>query len=87
MKNFELIRQKLKVIEEKDAVRNFQPPVSGELVMETFGIAPGREVGIIKDSIKEAILEGEIHNDFDEAFQLMLTKAKELGLTPVKGWS
>ena len=87
MKNFEVVRNKLSEIEEKDAVRNFQPPVSGELIMETFGIAPSREVGLIKDAIKEAILDGEIHNDFDEAFRFMLKKAKDLGLSPVKGSS
>jgi poly(A) polymerase len=85
MKNFRVVRQKLKEIEEKDAIRNFEPPISGELIMETFGIAPGKEVGIIKDAIKEAILEGEIHNDFGEAFQYMLEKGKEQGLVPVKG--
>ena len=80
LKNFKLVRRKLKEIEEKDAIRNFQPPVSGELIMKTFGIGPGREVGIIKNAIKEAILEGEIHNNFDEAFKYMLTKADEIGL-------
>ncbi len=87
MKNFTIVRQKLKEIEEKDAMRNFQPPVSGELIMETFNMPPGKNVGIIKDAIKEAILEGEIHNDFDEAYKYMLEKAKELGLTPAKGQS
>ncbi len=87
MNNFEIVRQKLKQIEEKDAIRNFQPPVSGELIMETFGIPPCKEVGYIKDAIKEAILEGEIHNDFTEAYHYMMEKAKELGLTPVKGAS
>jgi poly(A) polymerase len=82
MKNFNVVRKKLKEIEEKDAIRNFQPPVSGELIMETFGLAPGREVGIIKDAIKEAILEGEIRNNLDEAFTFMLKKAAELGLSP-----
>lgn len=82
--NFKLVREKLKEIEEKDAVRNFQPPVSGELIMETYGIPPSREVGLIKDAIKEAILEGEIHNDFQEAFEFMLRKADELGLKRIK---
>lgn len=79
--NFQLVREKLKDIEARDALRNFQPPVTGELIMETFAIPPGREIGIIKSAIKEAILEGEIHNDFDEAYQFMLSKGKELGLT------
>ena len=78
--NFQLVREKLKEIEEKDAVRNFQPPVTGELIMETFGLKPCKEIGIIKSAIKEAILEGEIHNNYDEAHDYMLAKGKELGL-------
>jgi poly(A) polymerase len=78
--NFKLVREKLKEIEEKDHIRNFQPPVTGELIMETFGIGPSREVGIIKNAIKEAVLEGIIHNDFGEAYQLMLEEAQKLGL-------
>ena len=78
--NFQLVREKLKDIEERDALRNFQPPVTGELIMETFAIPPGREIGIIKSAIKEAILEGEIHNNFEEAYQFMLSKGEELGL-------
>jgi poly(A) polymerase len=80
LNNFELVRQKLKEIEEKDAVRNFQPPVDGELIMKIFDIGPCREVGIIKNTIKEAILEGSINNSYEQAYELMLKKADELGL-------
>ena len=82
LQNFQLVREKLKEIEEKDAVRNFEPPVKGELIMTTFALEPGPEVGIIKDAIKEAILEGEIHNNFDEAFAFMIKKAAKMGLSP-----
>jgi poly(A) polymerase len=84
LKNFQLVREKLKDIEERDAIRNFQPPVSGELIMETFGIPPCKEVGVIKNAIKEAILEGEIHNNFDEACQLMMKVGAGLGLEKKK---
>jgi poly(A) polymerase len=84
LKNFQLVRQKLKDIEERDAIRNFQPPVTGEIIMETFNLTPCMEVGVIKNAIKEAILEGEIHNNYEEAFQLMLKKGTELGLSSVK---
>lgn len=82
LENFQLVRQKLKEIDEKDAIRNFQPPVTGEEIMEIFRIPPGREVGIIKNAIKEAILDGDIGNNHEEAYRLMLEKAAELGLTP-----
>ncbi len=82
--NFKLVRQKLKDLEERDKIRNFQPPVSGDLIMQTFGLKPSREIGIIKDAIKDAILDGLIHNNFEEAYQYMLEKAKELGLKPVE---
>ncbi len=80
LNNFALVRQKIKEVEERDHVRNFQPPISGELIMETFSLRPCREIGIIKDAIKEAILEGEITNDYDAAFEFMLKKAESIGL-------
>jgi poly(A) polymerase len=82
LENFEEVRRKLKEIEEKDRLRNWQPPVSGEIIMKTFGIQPSKEVGIIKDAITEAILEGDIPNEFDAAFRFMLKEGTKLGLTP-----
>jgi putative nucleotidyltransferase with HDIG domain len=81
--NFELVSQKLKQVEEKDRIRNFQPPVSGELIMQTFGIGPSAEIGIIKSNIKEAILEGQIENSPEQAYELMLKLGEELGLQRV----
>ncbi|MBS1624992.1 MAG: HD domain-containing protein [Bacteroidetes bacterium] len=83
LQRFEMVRQKLKDVEERDSIRNFQPPVSGELIMQVFNITPSREVGIIKDKIKEAILEGDIKNDYQQAYDMMLRLGAELGLKPV----
>jgi poly(A) polymerase len=80
LKNFENVRTKLKEIEEKDAVRNFQPPISGEEIIEYFKIKPGKEVGLIKNAIKDAILDGEIENNHKEAFEFMIKKGREIGL-------
>lgn len=84
LKNFQLVRTKLKDLEERDHIRNFQPPVTGEEIMQTFGLRPSREVGDLKNAIKEAILDGEIHNDHDEAFAFMLKVAATMGLKPTK---
>src|SRR5690606_26068370 len=78
--NFELVKQKLKDVEERDQIRNWQPPIDGEEIMKFFQIGPGRKVGIIKNAIRDAILDGDIRNNRDEAYQFMLQKAKSLGL-------
>ncbi|SKB28114.1 CCA tRNA nucleotidyltransferase [Daejeonella lutea] len=83
-RNFELVTKRLKEVEESDQIRNWQPPVSGEDIMLAFNLRAGREVGIIKNQIREAILEGEIKNSREEAIQFMLEKGKEIGLMPAK---
>ena len=83
LNNFRLVREKLTAIEEKDRVRNFQPPVSGEEIMEMFGLGPCAQVGAIKSSIKDAILDGVIPNEYDAAYKYMMKKAEAMGLKPV----
>ncbi len=84
LNNFRIVREKLVEIEEKDALRNFQPPISGELIIKTFGLDPCKTVGDIKNAIKEAILEGEIRNNYQEAYEFMIKKGEEMGLSPRK---
>lgn len=79
--NFEIVRQKIVEVEEKDSIRNFQPPITGEQIMEFYDLKPSKEIGILKDAIKEAILEGEIANDYNEAYDFMVKRATKLGLS------
>jgi len=72
-------------VEEKDKMRNWQPPVTGEMIMEAFNLKPGPEIGIIKNAIREAIIEGDISSDPDEAYRFMIEKGVRLGLTPPAG--
>lgn len=83
LENYERLRQRMAEIEEKDHLRNWQPPISGEVIMDTFGLQPSREVGIIKNAIREAILDGAIANDYDQAYEYMIAQGEELGLHPV----
>ena len=83
IQNFEVVEIKLQELEERDKIRNFQPVIDGELIMQTFGIKPSREVGIIKSAIREAILDGEIRNEYDEAYAFMLREGEKLGLKEV----
>jgi len=83
MQNFELVKLRLKEVEEKDHIRNWQPPITGEIIMQTFNLSPSKPVGIIKDAIRNAILDGVIPNSYEDAFQFMLKQAAELNLQPI----
>lgn len=84
LRNFEIVRQKLKDIEEKDHVRNFQPPIDGQEIMDIFDLPPGQEVGRLKSSVKDAILDGVISNKYNAAYEYLVEKAKKMGLKPRK---
>jgi poly(A) polymerase len=83
LRNFKEVEKKLKQVEESDKLRNFQPVITGEVIMETFGLKPSRTVGELKEQITEAILEGQIRNEFEEALSFLLEKGKEIGLHQV----
>ncbi len=84
MENFKMVRRRCEEVEEKDRIRSWQPPINGEMIMEIFGLKPSKPVGILKDAIKDAILDGVIPNNYDDAYEFMLGKAGELNLKPIK---
>ena len=81
LENYDLVMERIQVVESKDNLRNWQPPITGEIIMSTFSISPSKEVGLIKSAVREAILDGIIPNDYDAAFDFMCLKAKELGIS------
>jgi putative nucleotidyltransferase with HDIG domain len=83
LRNFDLVEEKLKEVEASDSIRNFQPVITGEMIMQVFDIGPGKEIGLIKIAVREAILEGSIRNDFESGWPLMVKEGEQLGLTPI----
>ena len=84
LENFQLVRQRMKEVEEKDHLRSWQPPITGELIMQTFGLQPSKPVGLIKDAIRDAILDGIISNDYESAYRFMIDKAASLNLHAIE---
>ena len=84
LRNYETLKERLVAVEESDQLRNWQPPVNGTDIMQTFDLKPSRNVGVIKDALREAVLDGEVKNEFEAAYEYVLAKGKELGLEVVK---